>query len=300
MTSIRTQIGRTIRQSGFYWRYVQNLRPWLEYQLDGQPVTANQRETLRDLKRDGIAITTIEKLTGTTRLMDQLEAAVWKLERELSGDIARGRRQADATEFKAYIIDLLGARPVLDPNDIFVRVALQPMVLGLANSYFGMYTCLRFFNVWHTLPTSSAPRNSQLWHRDPEDRHILKMFIYLTDVDADAGPLVYAASTHPYGRVKAQPESFGEPGTTARRSTDEQMEAVLPRTRWVHAIGPKGTVIFADTRGYHKGGLVRGRERIMYNCMFTSQATTRAELFERTMPIPKYTDRPLAFALGIR
>ena len=33
-------------------------------------------------------------------------------------------------------------------------------------------------------------------------------------------------------------------------------------------------MLFVDTRGFHKGGLVRQHDRILYNCMFNSRATT--------------------------
>jgi hypothetical protein len=45
---------------------------------------------------------------------------------------------------------------------------------------------------------------------------------------------------------------------------------------------------------------VREEERVLYNCMFTSQASTRAEYFERKLPIPDFPDNAMAFALGAR
>jgi hypothetical protein len=62
-------------------------------------------------------------------------------------------------------------------------------------------------------------------------------------------------------------------------------------------MGPKGTVVLADTRGYHKAVLARDRDRILYNCMFTSQASPFPECFERKTPIRISSDRALAFAL---
>jgi hypothetical protein len=56
-------------------------------------------------------------------------------------------------------------------------------------------------------------------------------------------------------------------------------------------------VVLADTRGYHKAGLARYRERILYTCMFTSQVSPYPEHFERKTPIPVYSNRALTFAL---
>jgi hypothetical protein len=42
--------------------------------------------------------------------------------------------------------------------------------------------------------------------------------------------------------------------------------------------GKKGTIIFADTRGFHKGGEARTRDRLMYNAMYTSPASESRSL----------------------
>jgi len=158
-----------------------------------------------------------------------------------------------------------------------------------------MFTRLRYYNIWHTLATSGAPRESQLWHRDREDFLIMKVFIYLVDVGDEAGPFTYALGTHPKGALRREPE-FGLEGHV-RRSTDDQMAAVVPASRWLTARGSRGTVVFADTRGYHKGGLARGRDRVMYTCMFTSRVSQSRELFDRSRPVAPAADPAAAFAV---
>jgi hypothetical protein len=170
----------------------------------------------------------------------------------------------------------------------------------MANGYFGMLTKLRYYNVWHTFARQAPARESQLWHRDPEDRYVLKMFVYLTDVDEGAGPLTYAPGTHAQGAVITAGESrlVREGHTNVRRSDDTKIDAVVPKKSWITAIGPKGTVVLEDTRDYHKGGLARERERILYTCMFNSQASCYPELFERKLPLAHYSDKAMAFAIG--
>ena len=63
-----------------------------------------------------------------------------------------------------------------------------------------------------------------------------------------------------------------------RISDDQQMAAVVPESRWVKGVGKKGTIIFADTRGFHKGGLARGNDRTLYIAEFLSQAAGRGIL----------------------
>lgn len=291
---------KVIRQSELYWRCGANFKPWITYQFFADKSCSGvQQAIIRDLKCNGIAIMPVEKLFGNTGLFEELDASVKRLENALTQRIGDAREKKDAAGFKSYVVELLGSRPLLNPNDMFVRFALEPVVLGIVNRYLGMYARLRFFNVWHNFASDSEPRNSQLWHRDPEDRYILKMFVYLSDVDEEGGPFVYAPGTHGYGRINTVPESFGEEGTSARRSNDDQMNSVVPKENWIKAVGPKGTIVFADTRGYHKGGLPRHHDRIAYNCMFTSQASTRAEYFERRPPILGSYRRDVGFALGL-
>jgi hypothetical protein len=139
-----------------------------------------------------------------------------------------------------------------------------------------------------------------LWHRDPEDRAILKLFVYLVDVGEEKGPLCYAPGTHAFGEGRIRPDSkwLREGRSLVRRTDDTQMRAVLPSEQWITAIGPKGTVVLVDTRGYHKGGFVRRGERILYTSMYTSQASNFPDLFRRDSPIPAHLDRPVAFAIG--
>jgi Phytanoyl-CoA dioxygenase (PhyH) len=288
------------RRSDFTWRYMANLRPLLEYQWMRKPLRAVHEQLLGDLRRDGIVITSVGELMGNTCLFEELESAAWKYEGALADEIGKARMEVDTPGNKSYLFTLLGHRFLLNPDDIFVRFTLQPEILDVVNSYFGMLTRLRYYDIWHTFPTQAPPRQSQLWHRDPEDRYILKMFVYLTDVDEGAGPLSYAPGTHAQGAVKTAVESqlVREGHLMVRRSDDAQVDAVVPKEHWITAIGPRGTVVLVDTRGYHKGGLARERERILFTCMFNSQAGDDPEVFERKLPFPNYSDKAIAFAIG--
>ncbi len=297
MSLLRT-IASTARKTGVTWRYMYNFAPAVSYR---QPVFDEETaRILRDLNRDGIATTTAAALFGADPGYAELEAAVHAIEREQAGELEARRKAANQTgsEHKSFIYELLGPRPMLDTNTPYARFALNDRILQIANAYFGMYTRLREYNVWHTFVSSAGARQSQLWHRDREDLLILKVFVYLNDVDEGAGPFTYAPGTHEKGTIRTTPESFNEGGV--RRSTDEQMAAVVPKARWVKALGPRGTIIFADTHGYHKGGQCTERDRIMYNCMFTSPASESKELLQRPTDPPPAKDMARAVALAPR
>ena len=86
----------------------------------------------------------------------------------------------------------------------------------------------------------------------------VKMFVYFTDVKPAAGPLTYAPRTHPLGSRRQLPE-HDEQG----RSDDAQLAQVVPESEWVLCEGPRATVVFADTCGYHKQLKPESGERLL-------------------------------------
>jgi hypothetical protein len=283
------------------WRYVANFRPWLEYQRTRSPMSNRNERLLRDLVRNGILTTSIAALLNNTCLFEELEAAVQAKEAELVGEIQKTRANMVSSDgIKSYFLPLLGSQPILDPNNIFARFALHPHILNLVNGYFGMLTKLRYYNVWHNVVSQDSPRESQLWHRDPEDRAVLKVFVYLTDVDANCGPLSYAPGTHMYGNIKkAAPFTlYNEGNAYVQRSDDEQIAAIIPKSKWITATVPKGTIVVVDTRGYHKGGYVREGDRILYTCAFTSKGSVFRETWKRQNPFRPPDDKAIAYAIG--
>jgi len=295
------KIVRSTRRYEPTWRYLFNFAPTLAYRFNRQALDGEAARVLADLNRKGVAVTTAQALLGTSTCYRELETAVDGLENELAGALATARASAndqDTAGQKTFIYELLDRYPVFDPGSIYARFALQQPIMQIANAYFGMLTRLRYYNVWHTFATHVKPRESQLWHRDREDHLILKAFVYMRDVDEGTGPFTYAPSTHPKGARQQEAEYFVE--GKVKRTTDEQMAKVIPAEQWVKGVGERGTIVFADTRGYHKGGLARERDRLMYTCMFTSQASESEEFMRRTKEFALPGDRAQAFALTPR
>lgn len=259
-------------KSEFRWRYISNFDAWAAYFMNRPKLEGEALWVLEEMNRSGIAVTSVDRLFGNGASFAELKKRVDALEIEQAANIVEARKEAEELkEKKGFIFPLLGDKPGFDPSDICARFVLQPVIREIADAYAGLRTELKFYNVWHTFKIQGEPRRSQLWHQDPEDYYIFRMFVYMTDVDEGAGPLTYVRGSHPKGE-KINPEHFLEPGHKAKRSTDEQMKKAASENRWVRATGPAGTIIFADTRGYHKGGLARTSDRIMYNAMYTSPA----------------------------
>jgi len=259
------------RQNEFAWRYVLNLVPTLEYRMSRAKLRAETASIVERLNRDGVAISTVQTLQGE-RIFNELCTAVDEITLSKSEELSHARKallDRTSSKQKPFFFSLLGDKPDLEPSSIWVRFALQESIVAIAHAYFGMSVTLRYCNVWRNFVTADDASQSQYWHRDPEDRYILKVFVCVEDVDAGRGPFTYAAGSHTKSGFSASPEYLHKDGQTTR-SNDRQMAKVIPAERWVTGVGPKGTIILADTRGYHKGGLVRERERVLYTCEFTS------------------------------
>lgn len=295
--SILQQAARKARGNGFAWRYLLNFRSALLFRLSHPALQGEAARVLAGLNRDGVAVTSVERLLTDDAPYRELVSDVSSMQQKLSGEVATARGAADraSDNRKPFVHFYLGECPELRPDSAFARFALQEPMLQIANAYFGMFTRLSYYNVWHNFATQAEARESQLWHRDREDHYILKMFVYLSDVDEAAGPFTYARGSHNKGRLRREPEATSLSGVM--RSDDAQMAAAVPPERWLKAVGPKGTIVFADTRGYHKGGLARDRDRLLFVSMFTSQSVRR-EYFRYTGQVVRPSGSAHAFALS--
>lgn len=265
------------KQHELTWRYVLNLGPTAAYAMSGVAATGEAARVVHDLNRDGVAITSAEALLGKDSCYADLARETEAGFEKCAEAMAEARADADRNsggKQKPFMYFLLGQEPKIDPRSVYARFALQAPITAVVNQYMGMYCSLCTYNVWYNFVTKGPATQSQLWHRDPEDRYILKMFMCLSDVDDGAGPFTYAPGTHQKGTSRQLPPYLHKDGMTPR-SDDSQMATVVPPERWVTCKGKKGTIIFADTRGYHKGGLVRQTDRILYIAEYLSSASGR-------------------------
>lgn len=283
MTGTVRKIVNQARRRPLVWRYGFNLTAVAKHlALQRHPLTGSARAVPEGLRKRGVAKLHVENLFSDPSVFEGLQRDTTSLISSKKHEIGRSRASAKSSAVigaKTFNIELLGSSLVFDPDCPFAGFALQEPFVGIANAYFGMTSKLRYYNVWNTFASESEARESQLWHRDREDLAILKMFVYLNDVGEGNGPFTYAPGTHSFGEHRsAEPEFALE--DNVRRSTDEQMAAVVPSENWVRATGKKGTIVFADTSGYHKGGEARTGDRLMFTCMYTSPASDSKRLIE--------------------
>ena len=94
----------------------------------------------------------------------------------------------------------------VDLTNPWFRACASHRMLDIANTYLGLWSKLEYVDMWYSVPQpEEADRvSSQRWHRDFNDKHLLKAFLYLVDVDEGTGPFEYVPGSAPGGRLRGR------------------------------------------------------------------------------------------------
>jgi hypothetical protein len=227
------------------------------------PLNDVQRAAVDALRADGIAIVPFVDLLGEELWRDarrDIEPFIRETEESTrdAGERPAGKEEVIVRRF----FDKAGEeRPSFSVDSPWLRIAASESLLDIVNSYRQRLTRLFYVDNWFTVPYPGADGRvaSQRWHRDPEDEHIVKVFVYFSDVDQEAGPFEYVRGSTAggrYGHLWAWSEGHRYP------PADELEDAVAADDR-LTVTGPSGTIIVCDTGGFHRGGFARAKPRIL-------------------------------------
>lgn len=257
---------RTVRcRNRVISRYPFNGARLADYRRNPASLGPQAADVAAALRARGVAMTTIDAIVSDPQLIEDLfdESAA-----------LRAAPQPMPDPLKPFLLELLGSTPMIRLADAVVRFALDPLIRGIAERYSGLRLHVQDINIWVNQPSPGGPQQSQRWHRDvPEDHDIVKCFVYLDDVPLGAGPLQYiAGSNTPAGRRRRMRTEFDRGGY---RLSDEAIADSFNENDIVVSQGPAGTVVFADTRGIHRGGHAIDRERFVLQITYASAASVK-------------------------
>lgn len=146
---------------------------------------------------------------------------------------------------------------------------LQDEVLDVVENYLGVPTWY-YGPLVHRELADSRVISTRQWHRDIEDRRVLKLLVWLNDVDEDGGPFTYV----PLALSKAAAKPLHYVGGFV---DDERFAAVVPRSQWRQATGPRWSAVMPDTAQiFHRAQAPVARDR--YSVTFTWTSTTPARV----------------------
>ena len=241
------------------------------------PVDELQRELLARLDTDGFAVVPFAELADPglwAAVQKQGAEFIGQTETALAGESGSEElRRRPGKEFVVRAYSFEGVR--LDLDDAWFRACVSDRMLNLANAYLRMWAKLSYVDRWYTVPQAPGSERaaSQLWHLDFDDKHLLKAFLYLNDVDAEAGPFEYVPGSQPRGRYDSiwhwAPLRTG-------RIPDEKVRTHVPADGIKTFTGQHGTLILCNTSGLHRGGFSTSKPRVLATATYCSPASLRA------------------------
>ncbi len=257
-----------------------------------------QRGIVEALDRDGYMTLPFASLAGDARwnaIEEQGAEFVAETERTIaeggSGKVRAGK------EFVVRAHSFEGA--TLDEDDPWFSFCASRRMLDVANAYLRLWSKLSYVDLWYTAqqPATDERVASQNWHVDFDDKHLLKAFVYLSDVSAEHGPFEYVPGSQPGGRHHSVrpwiPMGYG-------RVPDEDVSKHVPAEEIATFTGSRGTLILCNTSGLHRGGFATAGPRILATATYCSPASLKA-LSNRNYSSPlasSATDPVVRYALS--
>ena len=133
-------------------------------------------------------------------------------------------------------------------------------ILSTASLYFNSPFKLDYASVWWSFKNEDIiSEKTQFFHRDLDSFNLLKFFIYLTDVDENSGSNQYILFSHKNNfNKKISRKTFKEDDIGTNLNKD-----LFTFT------GKSGSVIAADTFGFHRGKTPKSNDRLMLVLAFS-------------------------------
>lgn len=135
----------------------------------------------------------------------------------------------------------------------YMRFALSEEVVGAVAAYLGLVPVLGEIDVWYSVFNRKKPKKSQLWHLDHADTTQVKVFVHLSDVTPQSGPLTALDASTSDKLAERLDYVFGD----GKRPPDKEVATIAGSGAVVKFSGSPGTVDFVDTsRCFHFGSRV--------------------------------------------
>jgi len=168
------------------------------------------------------------------------------------------------------------------------RLATHPEVLRVVSNYLGMLPILHRINLLYSPNDEDVELSSQFYHLDPGDLTMMKIFVFVENVDEETGP----TTALPVDRSTVVRRAINYRNS---RVPDEVIFTQGGKEHLVTCTGPAGTLAFLDTCGcFHMGSRKASKPRyvmmIQYNTPYTAPAPTDGPL--PTPPVTQYAIPP--------
>jgi hypothetical protein len=164
-----------------------------------------------------------------------------------------------------------GTRFNYETNELIKIVGIQNLlldkqILTIVQNYLGSLPIIDLVSAWWSFPSRFADKNAaQYWHFDMDRPRWLKVFIFLTDCNINNGPHSYIEGSH---KNKGIPEILRSKGY--QRLSDEEISSFYSQKKIKTFIATKGSILFEDTRGLHKGIKLDNGNRLILQFQYST------------------------------
>ena len=256
----------------FYWNILNNVS-LKAFKNSKYKIEMLEKNIIDTIIKDGIAITHI----------DDFEDCYNKDDLDKYYEEKKKIKISSIKKFFNYYVggNYQTQKQKIKVNEFLFKISTSEPFLKIINTYFKLFGKLVYLELNETdlERKSSNSEFSQNWHRDPGIRKIIKVFIYFNDVDKNSGPFTYIKQSHnsgKWGKIFKQ-RKFGVNGCYPN---PEEISNVIPNKYFLECTGKKGTIIFADTTGLHRGANQFKKKRVMSTSVFYPPADLKKSNIE--------------------
>jgi hypothetical protein len=242
---------------------------------DQPELDETQLDILDDLARDGYSLRTFSDVFPDPETWKEIEEQASRFSSATEAGLANDGEGLRTHAGKEFVVRLHSHGVDVDSDDAWFRLCTSRRMLDIANTYLGLWSKVEYVDMWYSVPMPEEARrvSSQRWHRDFNDKHLLKAFLYLVDVDEDTGPFEYIPGSAPGGRY-SQEWPWRPLGETY--PPDGAVEERIPADAIKTFTGPKGTLLFCNTSGFHRGGFAKAKPRVLATVTYSSPASLKS------------------------
>ncbi len=225
---------------------------------------ARDRDLLNHLQKEGAYVTSLEEL-GLNSSVNLLKAASSQLSNMATPNNSKTCQKlpqiytvTDLPEFSAW--------------------ANEKRLLNIIENYIGLPVAFHGVHLRKDFANENQ-FGTLLWHKDSEDRRIIKIFLYLNDVEEQQGPFEYVPKSFTskfslnFYRIYYKLWQSGYLGID-----DQTLNKIIPKSAWKSCPGKAGTVIFVDTKEVLHHGTLRTEEREALFFVYTANPPKAPEL----------------------
>ncbi len=139
------------------------------------------------------------------------------------------------------------------------RIVNHPAVLSIVERMLGAKPTA-WVTAWWSNPSGAGAEHAERFHRDKDDWRFFKLFLYLTDVDEEAGPHAYVPGSHLFEGPQFRRQI---------RYEDEEIRRVFGENSVHFFTGPPGTAFLENTYGLHRGIPPRSKRRLIFQVTYS-------------------------------